>query len=81
MVNLEGCDGVFVWEFLIENVLMWLCDYGFDGLCFDVVYVLKDVFEWYFFVEFVEMVWYELLGWCVYLMFENEVNQVSLLVC
>jgi hypothetical protein len=33
-VNLEGNDGAFDREFLIANALMWLRDYGFDGLRF-----------------------------------------------
>ncbi len=41
-VNLEGRDGAFVREFLIESALMWLRDYGFDGLRLDAVHALKD---------------------------------------
>ncbi|WP_245318474.1 malto-oligosyltrehalose trehalohydrolase [Bradyrhizobium sp. DOA1] len=78
-VNLEGRDGAFVREFLIENALIWLRDYGFDGLRFDAVHALKDDSEWHFLVELAETVRQELPGRRVHLMLENEANQAHLL--
>jgi maltooligosyltrehalose trehalohydrolase len=78
-VNLEGRDGAFVREFLIENALMWLRDYGFDGLRFDAVHALKDDSERHFLVELAEAIRRELPGRRVHLMLENEANQAHLL--
>ncbi|MBR0908062.1 malto-oligosyltrehalose trehalohydrolase [Bradyrhizobium liaoningense] len=78
-VNLEGHDGAFVREFLIDNALMWLRDYGFDGLRFDAVHALKDDSERHFLVELAETVRHELPGRRVHLMLENEANQARLL--
>ncbi len=78
-VNLEGRDGAFVREFLIENALMWLRDYGFDGLRFDAVHALKDDSDRHFLVELAETVRHELPGRRVHLMLENEANQAHLL--
>ena len=47
-VNLEGEQGEFVRQFLIDNALMWIRDYGFDGLRFDAVHALKDDSEKHF---------------------------------
>jgi len=55
-VNLEGNQGSFVREFLIENALMWLMDYGFDGLRFDAVHALKDDSEKHFLSELAETI-------------------------
>lgn len=35
-------DEFVVWEYIFDNVLLWLCDFYVDGLCLDVVYVLYD---------------------------------------
>jgi maltooligosyltrehalose trehalohydrolase len=78
-VNLEGHDASFVREFLIENALMWLRDYGFDGLRFDAVHALKDDSERHFLVELAETVRHRLPGRRVHLMLENEANQARLL--
>lgn len=78
-VNLEGRDGAFVREFLIENALMWLRDYGFDGLRFDAVHALKDDSDQHLLVELAETVRHELPGRRVHLMLENEANQAHLL--
>lgn len=78
-VNLDGPDGVFVRDFLIENALMWLRDYGFDGLRFDAVHALKDDSERHLLVELAETVRHQLPGRCVHLMLENEANQAHLL--
>ncbi|MBW7973730.1 malto-oligosyltrehalose trehalohydrolase [Bradyrhizobium sp. BR 10289] len=78
-VNLEGPDGAFVREFLIENALMWLRDYGFDGLRFDAVHALKDDSDRHFLVELAETVRHQLPGRRVHLMLENEANQAHLL--
>src|SRR4051795_11024651 len=78
-VNLEGRDGAFVREFLIENALMWLRDYGFDGLRLDAVHALKDDSEHHFLVELAETVRSQLPGRRVHLMLENEANQARLL--
>ena len=78
-VNLEGRDGAFVREFLIENALMWLRDYGFDGLRLDAVHALKDKSERHFLVELAETVRDRLAGRQVHLMLENEANHAHLL--
>lgn len=78
-VNLEGSDGAFVREFLIENALMWLRDYGFDGLRFDAVHALKDDSERHFLIELAETIRHELPGRRVHLMLENEANRAHLL--
>jgi maltooligosyltrehalose trehalohydrolase len=78
-VNLEGRDGQFVRNFLIENSLMWLRDYGFDGLRFDAVHALKDDSDRHFLIELAEKIRGQLLGRHVHLMLENEANQAHLL--
>ncbi|WP_440639103.1 malto-oligosyltrehalose trehalohydrolase [Bradyrhizobium sp. PUT101] len=78
-VNLEGHDGAFVRGFLIENALMWLRDYGFDGLRFDAVHALKDDSDRHFLIELAETVRSQLVGRHVHLMLENEANQAHLL--
>lgn len=78
-VNLEGQDGSFVREFLVENALMWLRDYGFDGLRFDAVHALKDDSERHFLIELAETLRSQLAGRHVHLMLENEANQAHLL--
>lgn len=78
-VNLEGRDGSFVREFLVENALMWLRDYGFDGLRFDAVHALKDDSERHFLIELAETLRSRLAGRRVHLMLENEANQAHLL--
>ncbi len=78
-VNLEGEDGAFVRDFLIENALMWLRDYGFDGLRFDAVHALKDNSERHFLIELAETIRERLPDRQVHLMVENEANQASLL--
>jgi maltooligosyltrehalose trehalohydrolase len=78
-VNLEGEHGAFVRQFLIDNALMWLRDYGFDGLRFDAVHALKDDSERHFLVELAETVREQVDGRQVHLMLENEANQAHLL--
>jgi maltooligosyltrehalose trehalohydrolase len=78
-VNLEGEDGAFVREFLISNALMWLRDYGFDGLRLDAAHALKDDSATHFLVELAQTVRSQLPGRHVHLMLENEANQPHLL--
>jgi maltooligosyltrehalose trehalohydrolase len=78
-LNLEGDDGEFVRSFLIENALMWLRDYGFDGLRFDAVHALRDDSRRHFLFELAETVRSRLLGRHVHLMLENEANQARYL--
>ena len=78
-VNLEGKDGDHVRAFLIDNALMWLRDYGFDGLRFDAVHALKDDSRRHFLVELAEAIRSQLVGRHVHLMLENEANQARLL--
>lgn len=78
-VNLEGQDGSFVREFLVDNALMWLRDYGFDGLRFDAVHALKDDSDRHFLIELAETLRSQLAGRHVHLMLENEANQAHLL--
>ena len=74
-VNLEGANGAYVREFLISNALMWLRDYGFDGLRLDAVHALKDNSATHFLIELAQIVRHELGGRHVHLMLENEANQ------
>ena len=78
-VNLEGNHGEFVRQFLIDNALMWIRDYGFDGLRFDAVHALKDNSEKHFLVELADTIRTRLVGRHVHLMLENEANQPHLL--
>lgn len=78
-VNLEGDHGAFVRQFLIDNALMWIRDYGFDGLRFDAVHALKDDSEKHFLNELAETIRTRLVGRQVHLMLENEANQPHLL--
>jgi maltooligosyltrehalose trehalohydrolase len=78
-VNLEGADGDFVRSFLIDNALMWLRDYGFDGLRLDAVHTLKDDSRRHFLIELAETVRSQLVGRQVHLMLENEANQARYL--
>ncbi|MGO4510137.1 malto-oligosyltrehalose trehalohydrolase [Bradyrhizobium sp. 2TAF36] len=78
-VNLQGKDGAFVRQFLIENAMLWLRDYGFDGLRFDAVHALQDDSTKHFLVELAETVRSQLIGRQVHLMLENEANQAHLL--
>lgn len=78
-VNLEGKDGAVVREFRIANALMWLRDYGFDGLRFDAVHALKDDSKQHFLIELAQTLRSKLVGRQVHLMLENEANQAHLL--
>jgi maltooligosyltrehalose trehalohydrolase len=78
-VNLEGKEGAFVRQFLIENALMWIGEYGFDGLRLDAVHALKDKSEKHFLTEVAETVRCRFSDRHVHLMLENEANQASLL--
>src|SRR5258705_582211 len=78
-VNLEGKDGIFVREFLIANALMWLRDYGFDGLRLDAVHALKDDSRRHFLIQLAHPSRSQLVGKHVHLMLENEANQPHLL--
>ena len=78
-VNLEGKHGEFVRQFLIDNALMWIRDYGFDGLRLDAVHALKDNSEKHFLVELADTIRTRLVGRHVHLMLENEANQPHLL--
>src|SRR5581483_6732412 len=66
-------------SFLIGNALMWLRDYGFDGLRFDAVHALKDDSRRHFLVELAETIRDQLVGRHVHLMLENEANQARYL--
>jgi maltooligosyltrehalose trehalohydrolase len=78
-VNLEGKAGGFVRQFLVDNALMWLRDYGFDGLRLDAVHTLKDDSDKHFLVELAETVRHKLGDRQVHLMLENEANKARLL--
>jgi maltooligosyltrehalose trehalohydrolase len=62
-------------QFLIDNALMWLRDYGFDRLRFDAVHALKDQSERHFLVELAESVRRQVDGRQLHLMLENEANE------
>jgi maltooligosyltrehalose trehalohydrolase len=74
-VNLEGSSGEFVRAFLLQNAMMWLRDYGFDGLRFDAVHALKDDSRRHFLIELAETIRDQMVGKHVHLMLENEANQ------
>ncbi|WP_249791255.1 hypothetical protein [Bradyrhizobium sp. SRL28] len=78
-VNLEGNHGGFVRQFLLDNALTWIRDYGFDGLRFDAVHALKDDSEKHFLLELADTIRTRLVGRHVHLMLENEANQSHLL--
>jgi maltooligosyltrehalose trehalohydrolase len=78
-VNLDGKDGRFVRHFLINNAMMWLRDYGFDGLRLDAVHALKDDSDKHFLIELAETVRKQLPDRQIHLMLENEANQAHLL--
>ena len=78
-VNLDGDHGHFVRQFLMENALMWVRDYGFDGLRLDAVHALKDDSHKHFLVELAETVRAQLPERHVHLMLENEANEAHLL--
>lgn len=78
-VNLERPRGAFVREFLIDNALMWIRDYGFDGLRFDAVHALKDESDQHFLIELAETLRTRLVGRHLHLMLENEGNESHLL--
>src|SRR4051794_6207759 len=59
--------------------MMWLRDYGFDGLRFDAVHALKDESTPHFLAELAHTVRGQLAGRHVHLMLENEANQSHLL--
>jgi maltooligosyltrehalose trehalohydrolase len=50
-VNLSGPESLEVREFFIENALMWLRDYHFDGLRLDAVHALVDTSATHFLEE------------------------------
>ena len=78
-VNLEGQDGEVARDFLVENAVMWICDYGFDGLRLDAVHALKDDSEKHFLSELAQKVREQLVDRHVHLMLENEANQARYL--
>jgi maltooligosyltrehalose trehalohydrolase len=78
-VNLEGKEGAFVRQFIIENALIWVSDYGFDGLRLDAVHALKDDSEPHFLIELADTVRSRIEDRTVHLMLENESNQAHLL--
>jgi maltooligosyltrehalose trehalohydrolase len=78
-VNLEGADDAFVRRFLIDNAMMWVRDYGFNGLRLDAVHALKDDSEQHFLVELAQTLRQRLKGRDVHLMLENEANQARYL--
>ena len=78
-VNLEGKDGAIVRDFLISNALLWIREYGFDGLRLDAVHALKDNSDQDFLTEFAETLRGKLMGRHVHLMLENEANQARYL--
>jgi maltooligosyltrehalose trehalohydrolase len=78
-VNLEGADGRFVRQFLVANALMWLNDYGFDGLRLDAVHALKDTSERHFLAELAQTIRSQSGSRHVHLMLENEANEPRLL--
>ncbi|MFK9098364.1 malto-oligosyltrehalose trehalohydrolase [Pseudomonas guariconensis] len=64
-------------EFFIQNALMWLCDYRFDGLRLDAVHAIDQPD---FLIELAQRVRAAVApGRQVWLVLENEHNQASLL--
>ncbi|MFN2526483.1 MAG: malto-oligosyltrehalose trehalohydrolase [Actinomycetota bacterium] len=50
-VNLDGADSGPVRDFLIDNALMWLRDYHFDGLRIDAIHAIVDTSAIHFLEE------------------------------
>ncbi|CAG8865660.1 1,4-alpha-glucan branching enzyme GlgB [Pseudomonas fluorescens] len=64
-------------EYFIQNALMWICDYRFDGLRLDAVHAINDPD---FLVELAQRVRKAIApGRQVWLVLENEHNQADLL--
>jgi maltooligosyltrehalose trehalohydrolase len=74
-VNLDDESGAFVRQFLIENALMWVRDYGFDGLRLDAVHALKDDSNRHFLFELATSIREKTTGRHIHLMLENEAKQ------
>jgi maltooligosyltrehalose trehalohydrolase len=78
-LNLDDEGGAFVRQFLIENALMWVRDYGFDGLRFDAVHALKDDSNQHFLFELATSIREQTKDRHIHLMLENEANQARYL--
>ena len=50
-VNFDGPDSMEVREFFIDNALMWLSDYHFDGIRIDAVHAILDTSALHFLEE------------------------------
>ena len=75
-INLDGPDSSEVRDHLIENALMWLEDYHFDGLRIDAVHAIFDQSALHFLEELTERV-EELknrLGRVLWVIAENDLN-------
>lgn len=57
-INLDDDDATEVRRFFIDSALMWLRDYGADGLRLDAVHALVDTSERHFIAELVDEVRY-----------------------
>jgi malto-oligosyltrehalose trehalohydrolase len=74
-VNYDGKDSAPVRDFVIENALYWLVEYGFDGLRLDAVHAIIDDGDPHLLVELAERVRAVVPG--AQLILENEENEAS----
>ncbi len=75
-INFEDEHSLPVRQFYIENALMWLNEYRFDGLRFDAVHEIKDDSEKHFLHELAETIRAAMPPERhVHLILENEKNQ------
>jgi malto-oligosyltrehalose trehalohydrolase len=74
-INFAACP---VREFVIQNALAWLGDYGFDGLRLDAVHAIRDDSSAHILVELAERVRGAFRDRHIHLILENEENQGSL---
>ncbi len=66
-------------QFVIQNALAWLGDYGFDGLRLDAVHAIHDDSATHILVELADRVRHAFPDRHIHLMLENEENQAALL--
>ncbi len=80
-VNLDGPESDDVRRFLIENALMWLCEFRIDALRLDAVHALLDFSATTFLAELAHAVQREraLLNRRMYLIAESDQNDPRLL--
>ena len=75
-INLDGADSVQVRSFFIENTLMWMRDFHFDGVRLDAIHAIVDTSAIHFLEELqaqVEVL-QERLGRTLWVIAESDLN-------